>query len=478
MRLFGILLIFANLLAGGAFVYLATQDWKGRQEINAVGLRHILLLQGLPLDGDPDIQIPGRIYNVTTDPLPAGVSTVEYRAADSKYYTLEDGGRTAKTVTDADYRRYAHTEIPFPVVMAGGESVTTVSPELLYRYFKANTSASTEAPVAGKVSLADTSPVANQVAEVKRVQGVIKAALAQAEPATKLVLLRGWVLYQAENYETRLQYLTADATALEAALDARFAAILNPPQGAGVAAPTLPELTPLDTKALRVELKDLQDRKVANDEIEKKQREINVKQKEYDARAKQYKDQVDQGTSQRTALTLDETERRMALAHLLVHLDQDATWQKRVIAIVGLRRYVKAITLQVQRFADMTSQVELGIPNDQAAFVRHETLLREQATQNGERARAVAEEKAKAAELRNGAEDAAKRRATQLKDLTDQLTKVKNEVDELLVRQSGIEQQLFEIQREVGLTLEDVYRLEILLVKIERQRFGLPPTLP
>ena len=168
----------------------------------------------------------------------------------------------------------------------------------------------------------------------------------------------------------------------------------------------------------------------------------------------------------------------MALAHLLVHLDQDATWQKRVIAIVGLRRYVKAITLQVQRFADMTSQVELGIPNDQAAFVRHETLLREQATQNGERARAVAEEKAKAAELRNGAEDAAKRRATQLKDLTDQLTKVKNEVDELLVRQSGIEQQLFEIQREVGLTLEDVYRLEILLVKIERQRFGLPPTLP
>ena len=51
MRLFGILLIVVNLLAGAGFVYLATQDWKGRQEINAAGLRHVLLLQGLPLEG-------------------------------------------------------------------------------------------------------------------------------------------------------------------------------------------------------------------------------------------------------------------------------------------------------------------------------------------------------------------------------------------------------------------------------------------
>src|SRR5947209_17018318 len=52
MRLFGILLIFANLIAGGAFVYFATQDWKGRQTINAAGVRHLLVLQGLPLEGD------------------------------------------------------------------------------------------------------------------------------------------------------------------------------------------------------------------------------------------------------------------------------------------------------------------------------------------------------------------------------------------------------------------------------------------
>ena len=52
------------------------------------------------------------------------------------------------------------------------------------------------------------------------------------------------------------------------------------------------------------------------------------------------------------------------------------------------------------------------------------------------------------------------------------------EVDELLVRQSGIEKQLYEIQRVVALTLEDVYRLEALLAAVERERYGMPPAKP
>lgn len=428
MRLFGILLIVVNLLAGAGFVYLATQDWKGRQEINAAGLRHVLLLQGLPLEG------------------------AEFNADD---------------------------ETPFVVPMAGGESTKTVSKKLLESYFRANApvagGADATAP-AGKASLADTAAVTNQLAEVKRLQAVIKAELAKAAtPAEKLALLRGWLVNQAENYDTRVKYQTADAAALEAALEARFAAVLNPPQSAGAAAAALPDLPKFDPKELRADLKDLQDRKAPYEKIEEKMKEINGKQTEYDAKAKQYKDQLDQGGVQRTALTLDETERRVVLAHLLVHLDQDPVWQKRVVVVVGLRRYVRAVTLQVQRIADMTAHVELGIPKDQAAFVTQETVLREKAAQNAERARAVAEEKAQAVVLKNAADDAVGRRRTQLKDLTDQLTKVKNEVDELLVRQTGIEQQLFEIQREVGLTLEDVYRLEALLDRAERSRFGLPP---
>jgi hypothetical protein len=298
---------------------------------------------------------------------------------------------------------------------------------------------------------------------VKRVQGIIKAELAKTEtPADgKLALLKGWLLYQAEDYNTRLEYLAltsatdvktgvaktdeqkkADIAKLEAILDTRFAAVINPPA---------PSDSPLDA---------------GNPPNPEKVAQI---------AAMSDKERLEKSAAWRAGASQDTTQRRMNLAHLLVHLDQDAAWQKRIIAVVGLRRYVKAVTLQMVRFSDMTAHVELGIPGDQAAFVKTDTLLREEAMMKSERARAVAAERAKKVDQKNAADDAVTRQRTQLKLLTDQLTKVKTEVDELLVRQSGIEKQLFEVQREVGLTLEEVYRLEALLIATERERFGLPP---
>ncbi len=415
MRLFGILLIVVNLLAGAGFVYLSTQDWKGRQTITAAGVRHLLLLQGLPLEG-PEI--------------------------------------------DA-----AEDETPFVTEMGGGESTKTISKKLLESYFQANTAApaaGTDTAAASKVTLATNAAVTNQIAEVKRVQGLLKAELAkETPPAEKLALLKVWLVDQAENYDTRLEYLAlasandsktgaaktdeqlkGDLAKLETILDARFAAVINPP---AVTASPLDAGTPPNAE-LQAQIAAMSD-----------------------------KEKLAKSTAWRAGASLDATQRRVNLAHLLIHLDRDAAWQKRIIAVVGLRRYVKAVTLQMVRFTDMTSHVELGIPGDQAAFVRTDTLLREEAMMKSDRARAVAAERAKKVDQKNAADDAVTRQRTQLKLLTDQLTKVKTEVDELLVRQSGIEKQLFEVQREVGLTLEEVYRLEALLIATERERFGLPP---
>jgi hypothetical protein len=415
MRLFGILLIIVNLLAGAGFVYLSTQDWKGRQTINAAGIRHLLLLQGLPFEGQD--------------------------------FNAED-------------------ETPFIMEMGGGESTKTISKKLLESYFQANTTASAPTsaldPAAGgsKVPLAVNTAVTNQIAEVKRVQGLIKAELAKETltPAEKLALLKGWLINQAENYDTRVEYLAltsatdvngqaktdeqkkADAAKLEAILEDRFAAVINPPA---------PTNSPLDAG--------------------------NDPERVAQIAAMSDKEKLEKSAAWRAGASIDTTQRRLNLAHLLVHLDPDAAWQKRVIVVVGLRRYVKAVTLQMIRFTDMTSHVELGIPGDQATYVREETVLRGEAVQKAERARAVAAERAKKVDQKTAADDAVTRQRTQLKLLTDQLTKVKTEVDELLVRQAGIEKQLFEIQREVGLTLEDVYRLETLLDNMERERFGLPP---
>jgi hypothetical protein len=418
MRPFGIVLIVLNLLAGAGFVYLATQDWKGRQTITAAGVRNLLLLQGLPLEPPPN--------------APEG-------------FDAED-------------------ETPFVVEMGGGESTKTISKKLLESYFQANAAYTpppvtgtdgTAAPVPSRVPLGSTAVVTNQIAEVKRVQALLKAELGKEglAPAEKLALLRTWVLYQAETYDTRLEYLAllslkdvagkdktpeqlaADAAKLEAILEARFAAVLAKPQAtespvAGAAAEGAP--------------------------------------------ASPDKEKLAKSAAWRAA-PINDGQRRIDLAHLLVHLDQDPAWQKRVMTVVGLRRYVKAITNQVARFTDMIQHVELGIPGDQAVYVQQEIPLREKAIREADRARAVAAEKRRKIDQKTAADDNVNRQKTQLKLLTDQLTKVKAEVDELLVRQAGIEKQMFEIQREVGLTLEDVYRLEALLDATERERFGLPP---
>ena len=488
MRLFGILLTIVNLLAGGAFVYFALQDWKGRQAITAAGLRHLLLLQGLPLEGEG--------FN-------------------------------------------ADDETPFQIETTGGQRTETVSKKLLTAYFTANTVAAE--PVAGKVSFASTEPVTNQLAEVKRVQGIITAELGKEglTSVQKIALVGGWLLLQAETLDERIEYqtlisltgadgkpkpaarLAEDAKTLAARLDAKFAAVINPPDGTR----DTPTVKLTDVKPLAAELNTLhaalsliQDaldtlrdaRKTLLDDLSKlrqakpvnpdairmkqadivtKEGEISAKEDEFRAKdalakakvremveaTKPSQTQLDQVEVQRAAVAQDTTGRRARLAHLLVHLDQDVAWQKRVAVIVGLRRYVQAIAVQAGRFKDMSARLERFLANDQADYVVHDTGLRDEAIRKAERAREVAKLKAERVDQKTAAVNDASRRRTQLDGLKDQLTKVKAEVDQLLVQQTGIEQVLFEVQREVGLTLDEVYRLETLLDEVERKRFGLPP---
>lgn len=399
MRLFGILLIIVNLLAAGGFVYLATQNWSGRQKITAAGLKHVLVLQGLPYDGADGLS--------------------------------------------------ADDETPFVVTMAGGENTTTISRKLLEGYFTATTSAPA-ADSTSKVQLAGQTPVTSIVAEVKRVQGLVKGELAKEALGTpeKLELYRFWLLPQAENVNVRTAYLALlsdrdangapkadrkpDLDELEKQLDARFAAALSVAKLAD-----LPVAPPADKAAALDALKQIAEWKSAGAQ--------------------------------------DQLDRETRAAHLLVHLDGDAMWQKRVAAIVGLKRYGKVIAAQALRFADMTKHVDGGLPGEQAAFVAHEAQLRDIATRNSDRARLLAAERLKLEEQKAAADDAVNRRRTQLNELTALYAKVKGEVDDLLVRQSGIEKQLFEVQREVALTLDEVYRLEQLLVEKERERSGMLP---
>ena len=157
MSLFGKLLLVVNLLAAGGFVYLATQDWKGRQTINAAGLRYLLVLQGLPLDGPPNFPADG--------------------------------------------------ETPFIMEGPGGVPTRTVSKKLLDSYFQNVGSTSTDPN-----TLTVATAVPNQLAEAARVKAKVEELLGKAEnPAAKIALLKGWLLYQAESFPERVAILALTA---------------------------------------------------------------------------------------------------------------------------------------------------------------------------------------------------------------------------------------------------------------------------
>ena len=105
MSLFGKILLVVNLLAAGG-VHLSgdagllrREGQRGRQNITAAGLRHVLVLQGMPLGGVKD----------SKDGVPPDVDTMP-----------------------AD----ANAEIPFRAEGSGGIPVKTISKKLLDSYFQ------------------------------------------------------------------------------------------------------------------------------------------------------------------------------------------------------------------------------------------------------------------------------------------------------------------------------------------------------
>lgn len=408
MSLLGKLLLVVNLLAAAGFVYLATQNWKGRQTITAAGLRTQLLITGLPLDDE--------------------------RIAD---------------------RKYEEDEVPFVFREGpGGVPTETISKKILDVYFQAGPGGdgSTAGSLAGGA-------VTSQIAEAKRVRAKIEENLKAAPgPAEKVALLKEWLLWQAETYDERLEYQALiearNADELEKRLLARFDGVIAAPKAADE-----------EAKA-KVSAEDASDAAKLADKLAR--------------------------TGESRVAALDEGERHAKLAHLLVHLDTDAAWQKRVMMVVGLRRYVTAVATQAQRFKEMTARVEKLIINDQgidveitlpgggrakvlSGFFGQEAINAQIARDATERAAHQRLIQAAWEKQKTEQDNRVAQRVTQLMALENQLRKVKAEVDELLARQAVVEAGLFEVQREVAITLDELYKLEAELYRRERERFGLPP---
>ena len=148
------------------------------------------------------------------------------------------------------------------------------------------------------------------------------------------------------------------------------------------------------------------------------------------------------------------------------------------MVVVGLRQYVAAIAVQVERFRDMTTRVEMLITADQPGFESTERNYMRLAIDRTELAARQAVLKRQWEDQKNKEDNFVSQRTTQLNAIKAELKKLKAEVDDLLVKQTNIEAGLFEVQREVAVTLDDVYQLELKLAARERDLLGLPPKAP
>lgn len=394
MGILGKILLVLNILIGGGFAYLAVQDWQGRQAITAAGLRHIILLHGLPL-GD----LPGTPDTTPTDP---------------------------------------EAEIPFVVEGPGGKPTETVSLDLLKTYFKA----AADAGKATGPALASADPVHSQLAEVRRVYDLVKAYVeAQPAGAGRAKAAHDFLLLQAETLDDRkdAQRLLAanKGDELAAKLYARFDRVLKKPEKG-------------DTSAI--------DAGGADDDADK-------------AKAR-----LGKAGELRDAGTKDEPERRARLAHLLVHLDQSAAWQKRVLMVVGVKQYARTAGLQAARFVEMTTRV-LRLLDDEEARFRDEyasllktasdrsQILRDRQDREELLARIEKSDATAVAELRTRLDDP-------INGLKAQLAQVKTSVDELLAKQNVTEKKLYDLQKQVGIALDDIYRMEVELRIAEQAKYG------
>jgi hypothetical protein len=421
MSLLGKILIFFNLLAAGAFVYFATQDWKGRQTISAAVILFKLPVSGLPFDG-PD----------KFDP--------------------ED-------------------ETLFRLPLAGWYNTETVSKKILDLYFQ---------PVPGGDLLGDKGAVPNQLAEVRRVKAKIEALLKEQAEGDRVALLNRFLIDQSLTYEQRqeVQALVkaGNAPELEKRLSALFDAVLN-------------KLTPATSDA-KLKITDSVIGALRNAYVPEAVvvRIAPLKNKEYDsadqlsqALVDALKDDEVKGydivvldytklyqTDANRAKPFDALERETRAAHLLTFLSTDPAWQTRVKAVVGLRRYVSVVALQTSRVRDMGSRLERLIVTEQVAFQAEESVQNQLARDRTDQANRQSKLKREKTEQKTREDDFVGQRKTQLAAIQAQLVKVKAEVDEALADQSRRETILFEVQREVAVTLDEIYRLEAVLAARER----------
>lgn len=161
-----------------------------------------------------------------------------------------------------------------------------------------------------------------------------------------------------------------------------------------------------------------------------------------------------------TGPTASDMDRRMKIAQLLMASDPAPDWQKKVALTVGLKIYQLAITEQTSRLEAMAASTRDARFSDQQNFDAEYEQLHSFAL---ELSKLVDQQDRVVTGLREALatdELLFNQRTAQLTSLKGELAKLTADVTKQLAVQKKTEQDVFEVQRQVGLTLRETGKLE------------------
>ncbi len=401
MSTLGKVLLAVNVLLSIGVLYLASQDYAKRKELNAAAVKYQIVIDGVaiePIKGEADAE--SMLVNVAG---PNGIA-----------------------------------------------STKTVSKKLVEGLFNG-----TDTTFGGAGAPASQMDEVNEVSKkyTQRIDGMPTDAARVSElcggyevnPMTNLATFRpGRLLFLAESFEERqairklvappgindAAFFAASAKVARERLKARFDAVTQPANSESI-------------ETVRKQVEDLKTKIAAepkNDDLKKQLTALSAG-----------------GPAGPTA---SDRERRMKIAQLLMGLNPSPTWQKRVALTVGLKSYLLAITEQAGRIESMLTQTKDARFSDQQAFDAEYEQLKSFAIENSKLV--DQQERVVKGMVTLLAADQAifDQRTAQLKNLKEELTYLTVDVNKKLAAQRQVEKALFAVQREVGQTLRETGRME------------------
>ncbi|VTS07244.1 hypothetical protein [Tuwongella immobilis] len=153
-------------------------------------------------------------------------------------------------------------------------------------------------------------------------------------------------------------------------------------------------------------------------------------------------------------------ERREEIGHLLYHLSPEPAWQDRVLFLLGQETYVGVVSNQAASLQLMATRLQTIMTDEQSLFEPRYQELVQKALFLALEVRSRSVELASQIQLTADHQTLVEAREAEVAAVKMELAKARQETKDGLVKLAGLEQQAFQIQREIGEALDTIVGLE------------------